>query len=185
MSTDIDDKVPTLIRGTSVSPDLTFGEALAQVSTAQIIASRRLLSVKENTEEDFYQLTQNVRQAVVEKYVQLADIDTVALRDNLDADDVRVLLTTLKDIDAATNNREKIKTDKDKNQDNSEIKTMVAETLRTVTDQLFQRQGYRDDVPKSELGSRQYVEGEMTPLDVEDTTKDLNYFKSKMKGNKT
>lgn len=169
------DSVPTIIRGVSVDPNMTMEEAFAGKS-ARSLYQKRVLKLKEHNEEDYYDYTQSIRQAIVAKYIDYQDNDNIALRDNLDAEDISKLLTVLKDIDTVTNNREKVKVNKEKVNELGDVKAIVTEALRVATDHSFQSSTFSGTVPSSQLPSRDYVDGELSAIHMDNEDKDYNDF---------
>lgn len=171
----------TLILGVSIPQDASMEEMLATQNCAAPF--KRLLSVKQNEEEDFYEYTQGIRQAIVARYVEGDSVDNLRLRSNVDADEVEQLLKTLKDIDSATNNRVKAAINKEKVQEFSDVKAIVTETLRSVTHTSFQNGHNNGRIPESQLGTREYVEGERSLIQTDNFGNDYNFFKKRLDAN--
>lgn len=173
----------TTLLGMDVPNDKTLDEMLE--STSCLSAAKRWLSVKDNTEEDFYEYTQGVRQAILSRYVVGDDIHSLRLKDNVDVDEIDIVLKTLKDIDAGTNNRVKAAINKEKNQDISDVKAIVVEALRSVNHTSFQTNTNTGQIPESQLGTRTYVEGEQSLVNTDNFGNDYNYFRTKVNQTKS
>nr|DAF08019.1 MAG TPA: hypothetical protein [Caudoviricetes sp.] len=168
----------TTVLGMEVPNDKTLEELLDDTSC--LTASKRFLSVKDNTEEDFYEYTQGIRQAIISRFVVWDNVHNLRLKDNVDTEEIDIVLKTLKDIDAGTNNRVKAAINKEKNQEMSDVKAIVVEALRSVNHTSFQTDMNTGRIPESQLGTRNYVEGEQSLVETDNFGNDYNYFRAKV-----
>lgn len=145
-----------------------------------------MLSAKTNEAVDFYDYTQSMRQAVVDRFLGRVNEDgSISLRE-VDIEALPTLTGVLRDIDSATSKLERARREQEALDTSQDTNAIVRDLLAHIKDtKLTKPEHVQGTIPVSELDNTPnvYLEGENTPVDPDNTLNDVNFFLAKMNVN--
>lgn len=161
---------------------LTTEEELAGTKIRDMYAP--LLKVGESSSTDFWNYTQGFRQALVSRYLGETDGEQFKVRDDLDNESISTMSRVLNDIDKVTGQIERLKREEEEASGQRDVTDLVVELLRMRTSHKYDeyipndnREGTIPTVDPNALNTgKTYTEGELTPVDPDNTLRDVNWF---------